>query len=287
VTGVRPFRALVAAFVVCLALAAPAIAGNPNVAALQVALQAHGLYGGTIDGDYGPATTRAVRRFQRRAHIPVDGVAGPQTRRALGRHARHRLGSRLLRTGKIGWDVAALQFALAAHGFPCGTVDGGFGTRTDAALRRFQRWARLGADGVAGPATYRALRRPAPHSPITVRRPVRAPVGDRFGPRGNRFHSGLDFTASYGARVVAAASGRVRFAGWDTGGYGYLVRIRHGNGVGTWYAHLSRITVRRGQAVRAGAHIGNVGASGHATGPHLHFEIRVRGAALDPLPALR
>ena len=286
-TGVRPLRALGAAFVLCLALAAPAGAASPNVAALQVALWARGLYGGTIDGMRGPATTAAVRRFQRRAHITVDGIVGPQTRRALGRYARHRYGSRLLRSGKAGWDVAALQFTLAAHGFPSGTFDGGFGLHTDAALRRFQRWAHLGADGIAGPATYGALGRPRPRCPLSLHRPVHAPLGDRFGPRGNGFHTGLDFPASYGASVFAAASGRVVFAGWNSGGYGYLVKIRHRHRVRTMYAHLSRIRVHRGQSVRVGALVGNVGASGHATGPHLHFEVRLRGAAVNPLPALR
>jgi murein DD-endopeptidase MepM/ murein hydrolase activator NlpD len=217
----------------------------------------------------------------------VDGIPGSQTRRALGRYARHRFGTRLLHTGKAGWDVTALQFALAMHGFPSGTFDGGFGPHTDAALRRFQRWAHLGADGVAGPATYDALRRPRPRSPLHLRRPVRAAVGDRFGPRGNRFHAGLDFLAPYGASVVAAARGRVVFAGWNSGGYGYFVRIRHRHGVRTLYAHLSRVRVDRGQLVRRGTRLGNVGASGAATGPHLHFEVRVRGAAVNPLPALR
>jgi murein DD-endopeptidase MepM/ murein hydrolase activator NlpD len=217
----------------------------------------------------------------------VDGIPGPQTRRALGRYARHRYGSRLLHSGKAGWDVAALQFSLAAHGFPCGTFDGGFGPHTADALRRFQRWAHLAADGVAGPATYAALRRGAPHSPLALRRPVHASIGDRFGPRGNRFHAGLDFPASYGASVFAAAAGRVRRAGWSSGGFGYLVVLGHGHRVHTLYAHLSRIHVRRGQRVRAGTRVGSVGASGHATGPHLHFEVRVRGAAVNPLGALR
>src|SRR5688500_17756370 len=107
-------RALVAAFVVLLALATPpgALAGRA-VAALQVTLQARGLYAGTIDGIRGPATIAAVRRFQRRHGLVADGVVGPRTRRALGRYARHRFGSRLLWRGKAGWDVAALQFALA------------------------------------------------------------------------------------------------------------------------------------------------------------------------------
>jgi murein DD-endopeptidase MepM/ murein hydrolase activator NlpD len=288
-TGVMSPRALAAAFVLFVVLAAPAAAavGKPNVAALQVALRARGLYTGTIDGVVGPSTAAAVRRFQRRARITVDGVAGPQTRRALGRYGRHRFGARLLNMGKSGWDVAALQFALATHGFPSGTFDGGFGPHTDAALRRFQRFARVGADGVAGPATYAALRRPPARSPISLRRPVRASIGDRFGPRDNRFHTGVDFTASYGATVRAAATGRVVHAGWDSGGYGYLVTVWHGNRVRTLYAHLSAVLVHRGQRIAAGVRLGRVGATGHAFGPHLHFEVRVRGAAVDPLPALR
>jgi murein DD-endopeptidase MepM/ murein hydrolase activator NlpD len=285
-------KALAAAFLVVFALAlagptATATAANPNAAALQVTLRARGLYHGTIDGISGPATKAAVRRFQRRHHLSADGIVGPRTRRALGRYARHRFGQRMLHMGMRGWDVAALQFSLAKHGFPSGSVDGDFGPRTDAALRRFQRFARLWRDGVAGPATYRALRRPPARCPIALRRPVRAPIGDRFGPRDNRFHAGVDFTAHYGAMVRAAASGRVRRAGWDSGGYGYLVVIGHGHGVRTMYAHLSRLYVHRGQRISVASRVGRVGATGHAFGPHLHFEVRNRGAAVDPLPALR
>jgi murein DD-endopeptidase MepM/ murein hydrolase activator NlpD len=69
------------------------------------------------------------------------------------------------------------------------------------------------------------------------------------------------------------------------GGWGYLVSIAHGNGIRTMYAHLSRIDVRVGARVAAGHQIGLVGSTGHSTGPHLHFEVRVRGAPVDPLPA--
>ena len=193
----------------------------------------------------------------------------------------------MLHHGNRGWDVAALQFKLAWHGFPSGTFDGVFGAHTDAALRRFQHRAHLSVDGVAGPASVRALRRGRPRVPFGLRRPVNAPVGDRFGPRGNRFHAGLDLPAPYGAYVWAARKGRVVKAGWDDGGYGYLVVIRHHRHVRTMYAHLSRIGARRGERVVAGERIGRVGASGDATGPHLHFEVRRRGAAVDPLPALR
>jgi len=76
-------------------------------------------------------------------------------------------------------------------------------------------------------------------------------------------------------------------AGWDSGGYGNLVVVRHPSRTFSWYAHLSTIAVRRGQWVVAGTRVGTVGATGYATGPHLHFEVRVRGAAVDPLTALR
>jgi peptidoglycan hydrolase-like protein with peptidoglycan-binding domain len=271
----------------CLWPAAATAAGDANVAALQVALRARGFYGGTIDGIRGPRTTAAVRAFQRRAGIAVDGVAGPRTRAALGRRWRRSLGSRALRFGHAGWDVAALQFRLAWRGFPSGAFDGGFGPRTNRAVRKFQRWAGLAPDGVVGPATLAALRRPPPRSPLGVDWPIRAPLGDGFGPRGNRFHTGLDFPAGYGARVRAARRGRVRRTGWDAGGYGYVVVVQHARGVRTLYAHLSVIAVRRGERVHAGEVVGRVGSSGASTGPHLHFEVRLRGAALDPLTSLR
>ena len=287
------FRTLAALLVLAAAFALAPSAwarGNAGVAALQVALRAHHLYGGTIDGVRGPATRRAVRRFQRSHGLTVDGIAGPRTRRKLGRLGRHTLGSRVLYTGRVGWDVSALQFLLAWHGFPCGTFDGGFGWHTDAALRHFQRWAHLGVDGVAGPATLRALHGPVRSSPLRLRRPVAArTLSDRFGPRGTGFHPGADYPVAYGTRVHAAGAGRVVFAGWDPGGYGNLVVIRHrspSGRVGTWYAHLSSISVRRGRRVSAGRTIGRVGATGYATGPHLHFEVRIRGAAVDPLTAL-
>jgi murein DD-endopeptidase MepM/ murein hydrolase activator NlpD len=116
--------------------------------------------------------------------------------------------------------------------------------------------------------------------------PVSAPFGDGFGPRGDRFHSGIDFPAARGATVVAARAGRVVFAG-PAGSYGRLVVISHGRGVETWYGHLSRILVPVGEHVGRGRHIGLVGSSGRSTGPHLHFEVRSRGAIVDPLTALR
>ena len=268
-----------------LAAPAHALPGRASTAALQVALRANGLYHGTIDGIRGPGTTGAVKRFQRRHGLTADGVAGPRTRRALGRRGRPGFGKRALAQGKRGFDVAALQFELARHGFPSGTIDGGFGARTDGALRRFQAWAGLSADGVAGAATYRALRRGSPRSPLRFYRPISAPIGDRFGFRGTRLHAGVDFTAGHGARVAAAGRGTVRAVGSDPAGWGNYVVVQHRLGVRTLYAHLSSVAVRRGAAVTGGDRIGAVGATGAVTGPHLHFEIFVRGANVDPLRA--
>jgi len=260
--------------------------GDPSVAALQVALRARGTYAGPVDGVAGRATTAAVVRFQRRLGLLADGIAGPRTRAALGRPGRPAYGSRELASGARGWDVASLQFRLAWHGFPSGPFDGTFGPRLDSALRRFQDFAGLRVDGVAGRGTFAALRRPLPRSPLRLRLPVALPIGDGFGPRGVRFHTGIDIPAAHGTAVLAARRGVVAFAGL-AGGYGRLVVVAHGRGVETYYAHLSQVEVGVGEPVRHGEHVGLVGSSGHSSGPHLHFEVRVRGAAVDPLPALR
>lgn len=262
-------------------------AGDPEVAALQVGLRQRGFYGGTVDGVLGPGTVSAVRRLQRRARLTVDGVPGPRTKKALGRFGRRPpLGGRALAAGTRGWDVAALQFAMASHGFPSGNIDGHFGAATGRALRRFQRWADLLPDGVAGPAVVVALRAAPPSCPISLTSPVATAYSDVFGPRGNRFHTGIDFPGKTGTPVVAAASGRVTFAGFSVGGWGNLVTVAHGGGTRTLYAHLSRVGVRVGQFVQPGRLIGRIGSSGNSTGPHLHFEVRVRGAAVDPLTGL-
>jgi murein DD-endopeptidase MepM/ murein hydrolase activator NlpD len=192
----------------------------------------------------------------------------------------------MLSAGAVGWDVAALQFHLAWHGFPSGPFDGRFGPRVETALRGFQSWAGLGQDGVAGPATYRALSRPLARSPLSFAMPVPYAIGDRFGPRGRRFHPGVDIPAPSGTPVRAGRAGTVVFTGRG-GSYGLLVVVAHARGVESWYAHLSRIGAATGEWVRRGEVIGRVGSTGHSTGPHLHFELRLRGAAVDPIPALR
>jgi peptidoglycan hydrolase-like protein with peptidoglycan-binding domain len=144
--------------VVCMvaATAASTVAARPGAAAVQVALRAHGLYLGPIDGIYGPMSARGLRRFQRRAGLEVNGQLGPATRHALGPLGRPGFGSRTLRRGSLGWDVSVTQFLLAKSE-PALVINGYFGLSTDRAVRRFQRGHRLAADGIAGPRTMRAL----------------------------------------------------------------------------------------------------------------------------------
>lgn len=267
-------------------LATAGAATRAQIAALQVALRSAGTYSGAVDGIAGPRTAAGVRAVQRRAGLPADGVAGPMTRRALGRLGRPGYGSRAMTSGAVGWDVAALQFGLAIRGFPGGPMDGALGPRSIAALQRFQRWSGLTPDGIAGPSTLRALRAPPARSPVRLRRPVRAPVGDRFGPRWNVFHAGVDFPASTGTPVTAAGFGTVLAAGYDASGWGNRVVIGHRFGLRTLYAHLASVAVVAGQWVGVGQRIGSVGTTGRSSGPHLHFELLLRGANIDPLSAL-
>ena len=155
------------------ALAAPAAAhasANPQIAGLQVALRAHGLYLAQIDGIAGPRTSAAVHAFQRRHHLRV-GVADLRTRAALGPLGRPLFGSRTLRQGDFGWDVSVLQFLLVRRGVYNGALDGYMGKETGAALRRYQRAMHLHADAVVGPRTLTAIVR---HDRVPVRAASRA-----------------------------------------------------------------------------------------------------------------
>jgi len=109
--------------------------------------------------------------------------------------------------------------------------------------------------------------------------------GNRSDPltgEGGEFHSGVDISAPIGTAVRATADGLVVMAAMDGGGYGRLIRIDHGNGISTWYGHLSRIFVNAGQEVHRGDKIGAVGATGRVTAPHLHYEVRNHGTPMNP-----
>jgi murein DD-endopeptidase MepM/ murein hydrolase activator NlpD len=135
-------------------------------------------------------------------------------------------------------------------------------------------------------------------SATLVKVPVREPVtgeidfSSPYGVRVDPFlhvpamHTGIDFRGSYGEPAHATAAGTVTSAGWS-GGYGQMVEIDHGNGLATRYGHLSEIDVRVGQSIRIGQVVGRIGSTGRSTGPHLHYETRVDGEAVDPQKFLK
>ncbi len=246
--------------VLCVALFVAATAmAQPQAAALDLALRAGGFYAGSSPVAKQATATRS------------NGAS---------------LGGRRLHRGESGRDVAELELALAWQGFPSGAIDGRFGPQLASALTRFQRAVGLRVSGIAGAATIAALRRPPARAPIPLVWPLLAPLGDGYGPRGDSFHAGIDLLATAGTGVLAAAAGRVTWAGPRAGGWGNLVTLAHGHGVRTMYAHLSSIEVKVGQWVAGGTLLGRVGATGDATGPHLHFEVRLGNAVIDPLDAL-
>jgi murein DD-endopeptidase MepM/ murein hydrolase activator NlpD len=112
--------------------------------------------------------------------------------------------------------------------------------------------------------------------------PLNGPVVSGFGMRWGRMHEGIDIAAAMGTPIWAAAAGTVIHAGW-LGGYGNLVVLDHGNGLATAYAHASAILVALGQSVSQGQTVALAGSTGNSSGPHLHFEVRVNGIAVDPL----
>lgn len=115
---------------------------------------------------------------------------------------------------------------------------------------------------------------------LNLIRPLSGYLTSRYGTRWGRMHYGVDLAASFGTPVKAAGDGQISYAGW-MGSYGLLIIINHGK-VKTYYGHLSKILVRKGLFVRQGEIIGKVGATGHAYGSHLHFEVEKNGVKVNP-----
>jgi len=148
------------------------------------------------------------------------------------------------------------------------------------------RFERLGLSLTRMAVLERALDGIPSVVPASVRS-ITSGFGYRHDPFNGRaaMHSGIDFKGAIGSPIFAAAEGRVTFAGLK-GGYGNAVEVTHANGMLTRYAHLSRIDVRPGELVAAGATLGGLGSTGRSTGPHLHFEVRVNDRAVNPRPFL-
>ena len=142
---------------------------------------------------------------------------------------------------------------------------------------------RLQADQLAHEMAALPIRKPVPGELDTS-----SGFGVRIDPFLNRpaMHTGIDFRGTIGEPVRATASGTVTVAGWS-GGYGRMVEIDHGNGLATRYGHMSEIEVKVGDKIKIGQEIGRLGSTGRSTGPHLHYETRINGEAVDPDRFLR
>jgi murein DD-endopeptidase MepM/ murein hydrolase activator NlpD len=214
-----------------------------------------------------------------------------------------------LRLGARGASVKRLQRALRKRGIRV-PVDGAYGVRTRAGVRIFQRRIKVKATGIADARVLRRLGvkvrsvasgtgtttgafdsypvpQPNDTSPSAAGFvwPANGMVSSPFGPRWARMHEGIDIAAPTGRPVRAAKAGVVMTAK-GSGAYGNLIVVDHGNGEQTRYAHLSAFAVAEGTPVAIGQVIGRIGNTGRSTGPHLHFEIRLAGIAVDPIPYL-
>lgn len=117
--------------------------------------------------------------------------------------------------------------------------------------------------------------------------PAAGKLTSRYGRRWGRMHKGIDIAGPIGTPINAAADGTVIASGWNSGGYGNLVEVRHNDGTITRYGHNSRLSVTVGQTVRQGQQVAEMGSTGHSTGSHLHFEIRPTGGnAVNPIAHL-
>jgi murein DD-endopeptidase MepM/ murein hydrolase activator NlpD len=201
------------------------------------------------------------------------------------------LGERLIRMGKI--DDGEFNFSAQP-----GTGGGDEPTTPISAIELSQQLDLLGTTFTHSGDQLQVLeslllnqdldRSQTPSSTPLTNTYVSAPFGERIDPitGGHEFHKGLDLDGQIGDPIHAAADGIVMRAEFDNGGYGNVVDIDHGNGYATRYGHCSKLLVKVGDLVHAGDVIAKVGATGHATGPHLHFEVWINGAPVNPQPYL-
>lgn len=145
----------------------------------------------------------------------------------------------------------------------------------------FTSWKKL--DNLASSAIAVPSDKPVKTAAFTSGYGVRS---DPFG-RGAAMHGGIDLAGPSGTPIYATADGTVGRAGWNSGGYGNLVEVNHGRGIETRYGHLSQILVSPGQQVRRGQLIARMGSTGRSTGSHLHYEVRIEGRAVNPIPFMK
>ncbi len=256
------------------------------------------------------AAAEKVWQAEQRSAALRDEVAGLRTRLADRREliARQRREmaqvasavGRLARTtaalGERGAEARRLAHMEESRGAlvnVAAMLDGGMSVLSEDAGRALEQLVWLDGQAAAASDSFALLSVLVKERGEEVSRgvptlwPVRGLVTSPFGTRrspygeGREMHPGIDISASYGSPVNAAGNGAVIFAGRDPG-YGGVVIVAHGGQLDTLYGHLSALYVREGESVRRGQAIGAVGATGRATGAHLHYEVRVNGAPVDP-----
>ncbi len=204
---------------------------------------------------------------------PASAPRQPAARRVEAVAYRVQPGDTLFAIARrYGTSVGAI---VAANGLP--------------SAHRLRAGQRLLIPAGRSPA-FAALATRAPRPPLAARPalswPARGAITSGYGWRFRRHHDGIDLAAPWGTPIRAARAGRVVLAGWYYG-YGRTVIIDHGGGLRTLYGHASRLLVRPGQVVQQGERIALVGCTGRCTGAHVHFEVRVNGRPVNPLPYLR
>lgn len=197
------------------------------------------------------------------------------------------LRAQVVRSAGLDYSHPELTAAGATEGVPPATAQQ-VGQSIDRLVRQVDRTEddyRLIAAALANQVGFHAS---LPTAAPIVEPGARSEFGWRRNPlhAGNGMHEGLDIAAPKGTPIHAASGGLVVRAGWVRG-YGKMVELDHGNGLRTRYAHASSLNVKAGDIVRQGERVALVGSTGRATGPHLHYEVRMAGYPLDPAPFMR
>jgi murein DD-endopeptidase MepM/ murein hydrolase activator NlpD len=255
-------------------------------------------------GSLSAATEARARQIEQRQALIEAALSGDKIDPQLVAAAA---GGRIAKDGPLA-RVEQQQLAQAA------LVAKALDVRYQVTAAELQRLgispARVGTDqGVGGPfesagnATFKALFNSwkkldqLQDGVIAVPsdKPVKTDVSftSGFGVRSDPFHAGaamhpgIDLAGAYGTPIFATADGTVLRAGWNNGGYGNLVEIDHGRGISTRYGHMSAILVREGDHITRGQQIGRMGSTGRSTGNHLHYEVRIDGRPVNPIPFMK